>query len=217
LSYWLVKNHAEETDPNPILNKLELLPSTKLFKIRNFLTVSIFTSACMFCLASVSFISSFYLQDVLKLTATQAGLYLIPIPIGMAVFSVISGFFRNWRLGSIFGGSIITIGLFILSTVTPDQAYFNGLFWGYLLVSAGAGFMFTNTFAAGLGSISKHLSGLGSGYLNTLQQLGAFAGVAFVASFNLLSNYQSLYLALVGVGIVAIISAFFITNQQHEY
>ena len=213
-SYILVLFTAKETETHPAPSKADW---HGLLSNRTFLAIAAFTALCMFCLPALSFISSFYLQDVLHLSGTEAGLRLIPIPITMAIFSVVSGGLPNWRLGSIIGGSLITLGLLWLHFVTPASSYAGGLLVGYVLVSAGAGFMFTNTFAAALGSTNPKLSGLVAGSINTFQQAGSLLGVAFVSSFAVVELYQALYLYLMIAAALSVVAAVFVTQNRYEH
>lgn len=190
----------------------------KLFQQTSFSAIALFTLVCMLVLNGLSYINSFYLQDVLGNTAYKAGLMMLPISLGMAVFSGIAGVNKNWKRGALIAASLILLGLIYLSFVQPSTPYWAGLLPGYILVSAGAGFMITTTFAAGLGSIGKQFSGLGAGYLNTAQQIGALAGVAFVAQLDVIQNYSQIYLYLTFIAIIALVAAGFVkTNQAaHE-
>lgn len=185
----------------------------EIFSSRTFAAISIFTLVVMFVVLGLSFINTFYLQDVLGKTATQAGILMVPIFLGMGVFAVIAGQFHNWRVGTILASIFVIAGLLVLSRVTPSTPYFKGLFWGYLLASAGGGLMMTNTFAAALGSVKKEFLGLASGYINTAQQIGTLSGIAFVAGQPIVTHYQNIYTYLLLIAIIALLSALFVRNQ----
>ena len=185
-----------------------------MFKTRTFAAIAIFTTLAMFALNALTFINTFYVQDVLQKPAETAGLMLIPISIGMAVFAGISSTNKNWKRGALIGGTLIVAGLMVLTRVTPSIPYIQGLLIGYILVSAGAGFMMTTTFAAALGSVSIASSGIAAGYINTVQQLGSLSGIAFVATQDIAHSYQTTYGYLVLVAIVGLGAAFFVKNQS---
>lgn len=198
-------------------NKREnALINLSIFKNQTFSAISVFTLMCMFIVIGLSFVNTFYIQDVLGKSATTAGLYLMPIFLGMGLFAFLSGQYRNWKISTIAASVLIIISMFILSKVNPDIPYFKGLFWGYLLVSAGGGLMMTNTFAAALGSVKKQFSGLASGYINTTQQMGALAGISFVAGQNILVNYQKIYYYFIFIGIIALVATLFVKNIKAE-
>lgn len=141
---------------------------------------------------------------------------MIPIFLGMGVFAVISGFYQNWKISTIISSILVIISLIILSRVSSSTPYFKGLFWGYLLASAGGGIMMTNTFAAALGSVKKVYSGIASGYINTAQQVGTLGGISFVAGQDILNSFQGIYKALVFIAFIALISSLFVKNNRLE-
>lgn len=190
------------------------LVSLQIFQEQTFASISVFTFFFMFILLAFSFINTYYLQDVLGKSATQAGLYILPISLGMGIFSIISGTIRNWKLSCIISSLLLLTGLCVLTQVSPEQPYFSGLFWGYFLISAGAGFMFTNTFAAALGSVSSLYSGIAAGYINTVQQIGGLAGVAFAGGQAVTKDYQILYVYLTLVATLTLLASLFIRNQR---
>ena len=185
-----------------------------LFKNQTFVAIAVLTTACMFTLMAISFVNTFYLQNVIRQTATQAGIMMFPIFLGMGIFSVVAGCFHNWRLGCIAACLLITAGLLVLNQVDPSISYFRGLFPAYLLVSAGAGFMITNTFAASLGSVPVKFSGLASGYINMVQQLGSIGGIGFVASHSVTTQYHALYGWLMVVMAVGLVAGVLVRNRE---
>lgn len=194
--------------------KKNALINLDMFKNQTFAAISVFTLVIMFIVIGMSFINTFYIQDILHKSATTTGIYLLPIFLGMGGFAFLAGQFRNWRISAIVASVLIIVSMYILSRVNPDVPYFKGLFWGYLIASASGGLMMTNTFAAALGSVQKQFSGLASGYINTVQQIGSLGGIAFVAGQNILVNYQKVYLFLMIIGIIALISSCFVKNKS---
>ena len=195
-------------------NKPNAMVQLKLFKIQTFSAIAIFTLVFMFVLNAFSFTNTFYLQQVLGHSATQSGLLLLPLSLGMGVFSVLSGFVRNWRLSCIVASILLIIGTFLLAINNPAQLYSHSLLWAYLIVSAGAGIMFTNTFAAALGSVSVALSGITAGYINSIQQIGNLSGVAFASSHNVTTSYATIYGSLTALAVVALLASLFIQNKK---
>lgn len=194
--------------------KQDPLIRLEIFQNQTFASISIFTFIFMMAIISLSYINTFYLQDVVGKTATQTGLMMLPIFVGMSVFAMIAGMFRNWKVSAILASMLLIIGMFVLNKVDPSVSYFKGLFWGYLLTAAGSGLMMTNTFAAALGSVQKQFSGLASGYINTVQQIGSLIGISFIAGQNIIIDYQKLYLYLLFIAIIALIASLFIKNKK---
>jgi len=209
LAFLMLLVLREKNLANPLLN-------FEIFKGQTFAAIALFTTVAMFCLNGLSFINTFYVQTVLGRSAALAGIMLIPISVGMAVFSGVASTNKSWKRGAILGAILICGGLAVLAHVSPSVSYVRGLFIGYIVVSAGAGFMMTTTFAAALGSVSKQFVGATAGYINTVQQIGSLAGIAFVASRNVTVTYQSTYFYLTLIAGIGIIAALFVKNNQHN-
>lgn len=97
-----------------------------LFKKRNFsLTTGagLITGIAMF--GALAYMPT-YLQMVTGVTATQAGLLMIPMMAAMLITSIGSGQFvtktGTYKFLPVVGSVFIALGLFLLSTMTPDMA-----------------------------------------------------------------------------------------------
>lgn len=183
-----------------------------LFQNRTFTAANIFSFFSMISFIGMSFVLTFYLQDILGWNSMQAGLALLPVPIATGIFSAIGGQVKSWRLGSILSGIFILIGLALLTQVNPSSSYFFSVLPGLVMVSAGGGFLMTVVFAAILGSAPIAKSGSASGILNTLQQMGSLIGIALVSSIVL--EYKLAFTILLVCCVVGLASAFFVKNKR---
>jgi len=182
-----------------------------LFKNRTFTSANLLSFFAMVTIIGMSFVLTFYLQDILKWNSMQAGIAFIPIPIATAIFAMLGGRIKNWKLGAFLTGILILAGIVVLTQINPSISYYKGVLIGLILISAGSGILMSTMFAAILGSAPTEKSGNASGILNTLQQMGGLIGIAIVASIVL--NYKLAFEILSLVALAGLISAFFVKNN----
>jgi MFS family permease len=182
-----------------------------LFQNRTFLSANLLSFFAMVTIIGMSFVLTFYLQDVLHWSAMQAGLAFLPIPVVTGIFATLGGNIKNWRFGAFLTGSLILTGITLFAFVNPSISYFKLILPAMVLISAGSGILMSTMFAAILGSAPTEKSGMASGFLNTLQQLGALIGVAIVASLVL--RYNLAFSILIFAALAGFIAALFIKNS----
>ncbi len=108
------------TSRNPILD-------LSLFRVRVFSTsnVALFFLGAAF-LSLIIFLPLF-MVNVLGVSATRAGVSLIPLSLGLVFGSIVAGqlvsAFGRYRLFMLSGAVILFAGLFLLSRMTPDITY----------------------------------------------------------------------------------------------
>ena len=105
---------------NPILD-------LRLFKNKVFSTSSLallFLGAAF--LSTVAFLPLFMI-NVLGVTATEAGLSLVPLSLGVVFGAIVSGQlvsrFGHYRALMLFGGVVLLAGVWLLSSMSPDVPY----------------------------------------------------------------------------------------------
>jgi len=184
-----------------------------LFKNRTFTSANLLSFFAMVTIIGMSFVLTFYLQDILKWNSMQAGIAFIPIPIATAIFAMLGGRIKNWKLGAFLTGILIFAGIIVLTQINPSISYYKGVLIGLILISAGSGILMSTMFAAILGSAPTEKSGNASGILNTLQQMGGLIGIAIVASIVL--NYKLSFEILSFVAFAGLISAFFVKKGEN--
>lgn len=154
------------------------------FAIRTF-SVSFVTMLCFMTAAyGMMTLLPVILQTSYGLTAVQAGLFIMPGGITIAVVSAIVGRLYD-RVGPrpliITGAVIIAVGQFNLSTLSPGTPIWL-LLGAFLFIVVGQALMWSPCFAASLGVLNPHLLPHGSAIVNTLQQLAGAAGIAIAFS-----------------------------------
>jgi len=166
----------------------------------------------MVSVVGMSFVLTFYLQDVLGWSPMQAGLAFLPVPAVTGIVSALSGKMRGWKIGALLTGGLIFVGILLLSQINPSISYYKLILPAMVLISAGSGVLMTVGFAAIIGSAPTEKSGSASGILNTLQQLGGLVGIALVAGIALEYNL-ALYILSVAA-LVGFVASFFVKNKN---
>jgi MFS family permease len=194
--------------------KFPLLDFT-LFKNRTFTAANLVSFFAMVSIIGMSFVLTFYLQDILGWSSTKAGLAFIPVPVATGIVAAFSGKIKSWKLGAYLSSGLILIGMILLTQVNPNISYFKLILPAVILIAAGSGVLMTVMFAAILGSAPTEKSGSASGILNTLQQLGGLIGVALVAAIAL--RYKLSFTVLAITALAGIIAAFFVKQGSEKY
>jgi EmrB/QacA subfamily drug resistance transporter len=155
-----------------------------LFKIGSFsaanLVMLLFSTAVQgaFLLLPLYFIIA---QEQTPLSAAYS---FIPMPLASFIVSALASKFSdklNPRYMAIAGVSIVGLGLFSFSTITPGATYFDTL-WRSALTGVGLAFCFLSLPNIALSQVPVNKLGVGSGALNTFRQLGYVLGVAILIS-----------------------------------
>ena len=135
-------------------------------------------------MAGFLFLSTLYLQDVRGLSALQAGLAILPMPVVMALCAPLAGRMvarRGPRIPLVIAGAAMTISSAALSRLTGSTEHLY-LIVTYGLFGIGAGMVspaITNGVMAG---VPKAQAGMASGMNSSSRQLGQSLGVAIVGS-----------------------------------
>lgn len=154
------------------------------FRNRTF-SVSAFTMLCFMiaCYGMVT-LMPVILQTSYGLSTVEAGLFMVPGGITIAIVSAVVGRLYD-QVGPrplvITGAIINAAGLYVLSILAPGTSM-GLLLTTYLVIIVGQALMWTPLFAASLGVLDKHLLPHGSAIVNTLQQLAGAAGIAIMFS-----------------------------------
>lgn len=183
-----------------------------LFHNQTFTAANLLSFSTMVSIIGMSFVLTFYLQDILKWNSMQAGLAMLPVPVVTGVVAALSGRLKNWKLGAFLSSIPILLGLLILTFVNPSIPYYKLILPAMVFIAAGSGVLMTTMFAAILGSAPTEKSGSASGILNTLQQLGGLIGIALVAAIVL--NYKLSFSILVVAALAGVIAAFFVQKKE---
>ena len=172
-----------------------LVTGNRLFAAANF--SALLNYAAYF---SVSFMMSYYMQEVLGYSIIYTGLVLLTMPLTMAVLSPISGWASD-RIGSRFlsssGMAIVAIGLLFMSTLTAGSSVIY-IMVGLLVLGIGMGMFSSPNTSAVMGCVERKRLGVASGTLSTMRFVGqavslsimgaimaSVAGPNFIASLTL--------------------------------
>lgn len=183
-----------------------------LFKNQTFAFANFVSFFTMVSVIGMSFVLTFYLQDILHWTPIQAGIAFLPVPIVTGVFSAIGGKIKNWKLGALLTSAPILAGMLLLTQVNPSIPYYKLVLPAMIFISAGGGILMTVIFAAILGSAPTEKSGNVSGILNTLQQFGNLIGIALIATIVL--QYKLSFEILSLAAFLSLICAFFVKKNN---
>ncbi|MDH4359090.1 MAG: MFS transporter, partial [Candidatus Berkelbacteria bacterium] len=155
-----------------------------LFKNKTFAAFNIVSAMAMVTIIGMSFVLTFYLQDILGWSSMQAGLAFLPVPAVTGIVAALSGKMKNWKVGALLTSGLILAGILLLARVNPAVSYYKLILPAIILISAGSGILMTVGFAAIIGSAPTEKSGGASGILNTLQQLGSLVGIAWLPALH---------------------------------
>ena len=129
---------------------------------------------------SLIFFLTQFLQEVLHYSPVLAGVAYLPVPISVAVTSVVvSRLLRRFRIRLFLtlGPVLVSAGLIGASFVTATSGY-GAVFGPLALVGVGMGLSFMPLTLNAVAGVRGHESGLASALLNTSQQLGGSLGLA---------------------------------------
>ena len=176
------------------------------------------------------FFISLYVQNVLHYSPSLSGLSFLPLPIIIGIISLQAPRLLD-RFGFkpllITGASLMIIGTFWLSFLTPTSSYVANLLPAFLILALGMGLSFVAVTVAATSGIPDSEAGLASGLINTSQQLGGALGLAVltvVASTTTATDvargkvieqatmhgYQVAFLCSAGLMVVALLVSIFV-------
>ena len=135
-------------------------------------------------MAGFLFLSTLYLQDVRGLSALQAGLAILPMPVVMALCAPLAGRMvakRGPRIPLVIAGAALTISSAALSRLTGTTEHLY-LIVTYALFGIGAGMVSSPITNGVMSGVPKTQAGMASGMNSSSRQLGQSLGVAIVGS-----------------------------------
>ncbi|MEK6985361.1 MAG: DHA2 family efflux MFS transporter permease subunit [Candidatus Thermoplasmatota archaeon] len=163
-----------------------LVPLT-LFRSRNIVganAIGILWAAGMF---AWFFLSSLYMQNVLRFAPDRVGYAFLPANVIMAIFSVGLSARLVKRFGIrtplVAGLLLATAGLALFARAPVDGTLWIDIVPGMALLGLGAGMAFNPLFLAAMSDAKPEESGLASGLVNTSFMMGGALGLAVLASY----------------------------------
>jgi EmrB/QacA subfamily drug resistance transporter len=158
-----------------------------LFRVPEFSSSTASAVLNYICVYSVTFLMPFYLLQGRGLDSSQAGLILTAQPIIMAIIAPISGALSD-RLGArwpgVFGMSVLSAGIFLLSRLDGDSSYLQ-VIASLGVVGLGTGAFISPNNSALMGSAPRQRQGIAAGVLATARNFGMVLGIGISgAVFN---------------------------------
>jgi Na+/melibiose symporter-like transporter len=137
------------------------------------------------CVLAMFYVCTIYMQQVLGYNALESGAGLIPLSL-IAVASSMLTSPLSARVGFktvlVVAAGIETVGLLWFSQLSADGSYWSDVFGPTVVIGLGLGATFVAVTIAALQGTDRTNAGLGSGLLNTSQQVGRAIGVAILIS-----------------------------------
>jgi MFS family permease len=157
-----------------------------LFRLRNLATaniVGVLWTAAMF---ASFFLSSLYLQLVLRYSPLQVGLAFLPTNLIMAAFSLGLSAKLVMRFGIklplTIGLLLAAVGLLLFARAPVAGNFIVDVLPNMILFGLGAGIAFNPVLLAAMSDVAPDSSGVASGVVNTSFMMGGALGLAILAS-----------------------------------
>jgi EmrB/QacA subfamily drug resistance transporter len=191
-----------------------------LFRIPSFTGAQISAFSISASLFAVYIYATIYLQQVLGLSAIEAGLAYIPgTVLNAATSGVTAGLAEKGKLSSrtmvSAGLAMVAVGLVLMTTADAGSSWL-AIQPGLLIAMVGTGMFNPAVIAVALGSVSEDQSGLAAGVNDTFRQAGIAVGVAALGAMipttalahgDVTGYVDGLHNALVAGGALAAIGA----------
>ncbi|HEY1625929.1 MAG TPA: MFS transporter [Streptosporangiaceae bacterium] len=177
----------EPRHPEPMLD-------LRFFRSIPFAGANLMAVCAIAAMAGFLFLSSLYLQDVRGLSALQAGLMLLPMPVVMALCAPIAGRLvarSGPRVPLVIAGAALTLSSALLSRIT-DATPVMYLVCAYGVFGIGTGMVSSPITNGVMSGVPKSQAGMASGLNSSSRQLGQSLGVAVVGSVLAASMHGSL-------------------------
>lgn len=152
-----------------------------IFHSRNFSLISVIGFLVGFVMFGAMTFLPLFQQIVQGASATNSGLLLLPLLLSMMVVSLIAGRVTTqtgkYKIFPIVGGGLMTVGLYLLSTMDTGTSRFVSGVWMAVL-GAGMGFLMQITMLIAQNSVEMKDMGVGSSSSTLFRTIGGSFGVA---------------------------------------
>ncbi|HXG35758.1 MAG TPA: MDR family MFS transporter [Dehalococcoidia bacterium] len=170
-----------------------LLP-LRLFKLRAFGMGTLIMFLVGFTMFGAIAFLPLYLQVVKGVSATESGLKMLPLMVGVVSMSILSGRLISstgrYRFYPIAGSAIMAAGLFSLSRINENTGYLEASFY-MLTLGTGLGMIFQVLIIAAQNEVEFRDIGTATAGMNFFRSMGGAFGVATYGSIlnNRLDHY----------------------------
>jgi len=155
-----------------------------LFHNQVFSVVALLSMLQMMVLIGLSLYLPLFLQGVLAISPTLAGLVMTPLSLSMVLGAMLAGpiigVLKRYQLIMIIGALLMGIGSFLLTLMTPATGLFQAIIF-MVLVGIGTGSFFVLTQVA-QNAVPASRLGVSTAATRYLGQLGATLGIAIVGT-----------------------------------
>lgn len=156
-----------------------------IFRSRNFSVMSVLGFLIGFVMFGATLFLPLYQQAVQGASATNSGLLLTPLMLGMMLVSLIAGRITTstgkYRLFPILGGALMSVGLFLLSQMDIDTTRVTSAVYMAIL-GAGLGCLLQTTMLVSQSSVEMKDMGVASSSATLFRTLGMSFGVAIMGA-----------------------------------
>jgi len=162
------------------VSKEPIIPM-RLFRVRNFRVVAIISFAIGFCMFAAFIYLPLYFQLAKGDSATTSGLRMLPMLLGLIIFSMFSGGFitrtGRYRGLPVLGTAILTMGMGILSLLDMNSSF--GQMVGCLIPGGvGVGLVMQTMILATQASVEVRDIATATAAVNFFRSIGGVIGVA---------------------------------------
>ncbi|MGW7417736.1 MDR family MFS transporter [Streptomyces sp. NPDC054863] len=156
-----------------------------IFRNRNFTLMSVIGFIVGFVMFGAVLYLPLFQQSVQGASATNSGLLLLPMLLSMMVVSLVVGRITTstgkYKIFPILGGALVTVGLFLLSTMGTDTTRLvSGIYMAVL--GAGMGFLMQITMLVAQNSVEPKDMGVASSSTTLFRTLGSSFGVSVMGA-----------------------------------
>lgn len=165
--------------------RTEPLVPLRLFRDRNFSIGTFAVSSIGFATAGTMVPLMLYLQGVLGLSPTQAGLMLLPMAVVAGILAPFAGRLADRadpRMFTAIGYFSFTAALFWLALVLDSSTPVWVFLGPVVLMGVANGFVWAPTSSTAMRRLDLDVAGAGSGVYNTTRQVGAVLGSAAIGA-----------------------------------
>jgi predicted MFS family arabinose efflux permease len=145
-------------------------------------TIQLLFSSALF---GFFFLSTLYFQDILHYSPLKTGAAFIPgILLMLIVAGTVSQIVARTGVRPLVatGTATASVGLLMLSGLTPNSGYLTGVMVPMIVLCAGLGLTFVPTMLSAVSGVTEQHSGLVSGVATTALQIGGAIGTAALAT-----------------------------------
>lgn len=153
----------------------------RLFRNLNFSAANMVAFLAFFAFMATNFLLPFFLKSILDYSSITTGIMLLPMTVGIVIFSPIGGRLADRfgsRLPAFVGILLIACSLYALNTISTEYST-RHFFIRLSLLGTGIGLIMSPLINCVVSSLPKDKVGVGSGVYNLCQVIGGSVGVVF--------------------------------------